>query len=366
MTKTVGILGAGQLARMLALAAHELGVKTICYDANDTSSAAAVTQTVQGSFEDEESLLAWARGCDVITYETENIPLAATDILASHGIEVYPSRRALAMMQNRNLEKTFCRQLGIQTAEFVIVHNEAELRDAVSLLGYPCVLKTTTLGYDGKGQYRLNGDGDLSGLSLSWDREYILEQWLQHDGECSLLSVRDHDGKIKHYPLTYNQHQHGMLAYSRAPYPDRSMQKKANDIVERILDHFTYVGVLAIEFFIVGDDLLINEMAPRVHNSFHWTIEGATTSQFANHLRALLHWPLGTTEAIATSHLYNCIGQLPPCERILSYSGAYYHDYGKTARPGRKVGHVTWCDFNHPGDTEIATGLWSEINNIYN
>ncbi len=377
MTKTIGILGAGQLARMLALAAHELGVKTICYDANDTSSAAAVTQTIQAPFEDKESLLAFASDCDVITYETESIPLAAAELLANEGIEVYPSRRALAMMQNRSLEKTFCRQLGIQTAEFTLVHNEEELRAAVFLLGYPCVLKTTMLGYDGKGQYRLKDDNDLSSLISSWKNnvgadpgvclnEYILEQWLEHDGECSLLSVRDHDGHIKHYPLTYNQHQHGMLAYSRAPYPDPSLQKKANEIAERILQHFSYVGVLAIEFFIVDEELLINEMAPRVHNSFHWTIEGATTSQFANHIRALLHWPLGSCEAIASSHLFNCIGQLPSCESILSYPGAYYHDYGKMARPGRKLGHVTWCDFNHPGDTEIATVLWSEINNIYN
>ncbi|MCD6044908.1 MAG: purK [Gammaproteobacteria bacterium] len=377
MTKTIGILGAGQLARMLALAAHELGVKTICYDANDTRSAAAVTQTVEASFEDKEQLLTWANHCDVITYETESIPLAATEFLASQNIEVYPSRRALAMMQNRNLEKTFCRQLGIQTAEFALVKNEEELRRAVSLLGYPCVLKTTTQGYDGKGQYRLENENDVNNLILSWENhlgagpgacpnEYILEQWLTHEGECSLLSVRDHDGDIRHYPLTYNQHQHGMLAYSRAPYPDHSLQKKAKEIATRILEHFTYVGVLAIEFFIVGNDLLINEMAPRVHNSFHWTIEGAATSQFANHIRALLHWPLGATEAIATSHLFNCIGQLPVCERILSHPGAYYHDYGKIARPGRKLGHVTWCDFNDPGDTEIATALWAEINNIYN
>ncbi len=366
MNKTIGILGAGQLARMLALAAHELGVKTICYDANDITSAAAVTQTMQGRFEDEKGLLDWANRCDVITYETENIPLAATDILAGKGIEVYPSRRALAMMQNRNLEKTFCRQLGIQTAEFFIVHNEEELREAVSLLGYPCVLKTTTQGYDGKGQYRLNDETEVSALSLFWDREYILEQWLEHDGECSLLSVRDHAGHIKHYPLTYNQHEQGMLAYSRAPYPDCAMQKKANDIAERIVQHFSYVGVLAIEFFMVGEELRINEMAPRVHNSFHWTLEGANTSQFANHIRALLHLPLGDCEAIGTSHLFNCIGQMPACERILSYSGVYYHDYGKMARPGRKLGHVTWCDFNHPGDTEIATVLRSEINNIYN
>lgn len=376
MTKTIGILGAGQLARMLALAAHDLGVKTICYDAHHSHSAAAVTQTVQGGFEDHERLWAWAKECDVITYETESIPLSVTDFLASQGIEVYPSRRALAMMQNRHLEKTFCQQLGIPTAEFVLVRTIEELQAAVSVLGFPSVLKTTTEGYDGKGQYRLENDNDLSDFISSWKNnagtdprvcpnEYILEKWLQHDGECSLLSVRDHDGHIQHYPLTYNQHQHGMLAYSRAPYPDVAMHKQAKAIATRILEHFSYVGVLAIEFFMVEGNLLINEMAPRVHNSFHWTLEGASTSQFANHIRAVLHWPLGRCEAIAHSHLFNCIGQLPDCKQILSYPGAYYHDYGKIARPGRKLGHVTWCDFSDPGDTEIATSLWSHINNIY-
>ncbi|MBY0377908.1 MAG: 5-(carboxyamino)imidazole ribonucleotide synthase, partial [Gammaproteobacteria bacterium] len=359
MSPTVGILGAGQLARMLALAAHELGVKTLCYDNSDASSAAAVTQTVRGSFEDSEALLAWAKQCDVITYETENIDLAALDILANQGREVVPSRRALTVMQNRFLEKTFCQQLGLATAPFALVHNEAQLREALLALSYPCVLKTATQGYDGKGQYKLNDKSDISALVLSWDKAYVLERWLAHQGECSLLSARGYDGEIIHYPLTHNQHQHGMLATSKAPYENALLQQKANHIAERILQHFDYVGVLAIEFFIMEDELLINEMAPRVHNSFHWTIEGARTSQFANHLRALLHLPLGDSAAIAPSYLYNCIGQLPACERILAHANTYYHDYGKTARPGRKLGHITWCDFDNEGQQGISTMLES-------
>lgn len=361
----VGILGAGQLARMLALAAHEMGVQTLCYDSSGASSAAAVTETVQGSLEDSAALLAWAKQCDVITYETENIALRATDILASEGIEVTPSRRALAVMQDRILEKTFCQQLGLQTAPFAIVENEEQLHEALALLSYPCVLKTATQGYDGKGQYRLREDNDILQLKLSWDRAYVLEQWLEHQGECSLLSVRGHDGDIIHYPLTHNEHQHGMLATSKAPYENAALQQQANHIAERILQHFDYVGVLTIEFFMMNGDLFINEMAPRVHNSFHWTIEGARTSQFANHLRALLCLPLGDSEAIAPSYLYNCIGQMPACTQILAHKNAYYHDYGKTARPGRKLGHITWCDFDKLGHQTIAFALQSEINNIY-
>ncbi len=365
MSPTVGILGAGQLARMLALAAHELGIKTLCYDNHDASSAAAVTQTVRGSFEDRATLLAWAKQCDVITYETENIDLVATDILASQGIEVFPSRRALAMMQNRILEKTFCQQLGLQTAPFAVVKNEAELHEALASISYPCVLKTATQGYDGKGQHKLNQESDASTIKLSGDNTYVLEKWVEHEGECSLLSVRAQDGEILHYPLTYNRHQHGMLVTSKAPYENPLLQQKANRIAERILQHFDYVGVLTIEFFMMEDELLINEMAPRVHNSFHWTIEGARTSQFANHLRALLRLPLGDSQAIAPSYLYNCIGQLPAPERILAYANAYYHDYGKTARPGRKLGHITWCDFDNEGQQAIDAMLRSEINNIY-
>ncbi len=365
MTQTVGILGAGQLARMLALAGHEMGIRTLCYDAADASSASFVTQTVHDSFEDEAALLAWATQCDVITYETENIPLNVTDILATQGIEVVPSRRALAMMQNRFLEKTFCQQLGIQTAPFALIHNEMELHEALKALPYPCVLKTATQGYDGKGQYKLNEEKAISTLKISYDVPYVLEQWLEHQGECSLLSVRAQDGEIRYYPLTYNEHQHGMLAFSKAPYHDPKLQQEANHIAERILTHFDYVGVLAIEFFIVDGKLVVNEMAPRVHNSFHWTIEGARTSQFANHLRALLGLSLGDTDIVAPSYLYNCIGQMPSCERILSYANAYYHDYGKTPRPGRKLGHVTWCDFENQGGEDIHTSLFVEINNVY-
>ena len=365
MTQTVGVLGAGQLARMLALAGHEMGIQTVCYDAADANSASLVTQTIRGSFEDEATLLAWAKQCDVITYETENIPLKVTDILANHGIEVAPSRRALAMTQNRFLEKTFCQQLGIPTAPFALVHNEMELREALKALSYPCVLKTTTQGYDGKGQYKLNEDKAISTLNISYDVPYVLEQWLEHQGECSLLSVRAQDGEIRHYPLTYNEHQHGILSFSKAPYQDPSLQEEANRIAERILTHFDYVGVLTIEFFILDGKLVVNEMAPRVHNSFHWTIEGARTSQFANHLRALLHLPLGDTHMVAPSYLYNCIGQMPSCKRILSYANAYYHDYGKTPRPGRKLGHVTWCDFENKESEVIRTSLATEINNLY-
>ena len=366
MIKTIGILGAGQLAKMLALAAHEMGVRTVCYDANDAQAAKIVTDVVRGSFEDKNALLTWAKQCDVITYETENIPLSVTDTLASAGIEVVPSRRALAMTQNRILEKTFCRQLGISTADFVVVRNEQELRQGLEKLSYPAILKTACEGYDGKGQYRFMSAADLVLCAeIDWQQDYILEKWVSYQAECSLLSVRAHNGSIQYYPLSYNRHEHGMLVQSHVALGLDELHPQACSIAERILQHFDYVGVFTIEFFVVGTELWINEMAPRVHNSYHWTIEGAVTSQFANHVRALLQLPLGKGAAIAPSYLFNCIGQMPDCKQILSYEGAYYHHYGKTARAGRKLGHVTWCDFNNQTDPTTVAALTAEIHNIY-
>ncbi len=364
MKKTLGILGAGQLARMLALAGHELGLKTICYDTDAATSAAAVSEVVRG--QTDSDLLNWAVTCDLITYETENIALDRIDLLHQSAKPLFPSRRALELMQNRKLEKTFLRQLGLPTVDFVRVNNDHSLEQAITELGYPCILKTTTQGYDGKGQYRLQEQSDRTKLNILWDQEYILESWLSFEAECSLCSVRGQDGAIAHYSLTRNWHEDGILVRSEAPWREgERLEQKAQEMAERILTHLDYVGVLTLEFFVKAGNLWINEMAPRVHNSFHWTIEGAKTSQFSNHLRALLGYPLGSTAAIADTVLFNCIGRMPAIKTILSYPDVYYHDYEKTPRAGRKLGHLTYCDFEKQNNGQILEQLAIEISNVY-
>jgi 5-(carboxyamino)imidazole ribonucleotide synthase len=241
-------------------------------------------------------------------------------------------------------EKTLFRRLGIGTPEFAAVDDRAGLDRAVGTIGLPAVLKTRRGGYDGKGQrvVRVQADldsawGALGGMPL------ILERLVPFDREVSVLAVRGHDGDTAHWPLVENEHRDGILRVSRAPAPgtDDALERLAADYAGRVLDELAYVGVLAIELFQVGDDLFANELAPRVHNSGHWTIEGAVTSQFENHLRAVAGWPLGDTAARAACGMVNCIGALPDPAPVLAIPGAHLHDYGKAPRPGRKVGHVT-------------------------
>lgn len=337
----VGILGAGQLARMLALAAYPLGIEVVCYESVADTCANKVTRVIQGSYSDENQLRIFAEQVDCVTFETENIPLATAEFIDSIR-PCCPSLPALKNSQNRYLEKSLFRQLDIATPRFYAVASEHDLQNALAEVGYPAVLKTRCFGYDGKGQKVLRNVSDLSGAWQELGRhELIVEEFINFSRELSLIAVRNSKGELAFYPLVENQHQEGILRLSRAPFSDLSLQKQAQEYAQRILQHLNYVGVLTIEFFQVGDQLLANEMAPRVHNSGHWTIEGAQTSQFENHLRAICDLPLGDASVRGLSAMFNCIGNMPAMTDILNIPMAHYHDYEKEAKPKRKVGHVT-------------------------
>ncbi|MCB9675910.1 MAG: 5-(carboxyamino)imidazole ribonucleotide synthase [Alphaproteobacteria bacterium] len=352
----VGILGGGQLGRMLAQAALPLGVDCVVYDDAHDSCAAAYAPVVQGSLADREALERFAVGLDVITFEFENVPAEAVQFLRDTGHLVHPGPLALTTAQDRWNEKRFFRDHGIRTTPFAKVDDEAGLQEAIAQLGLPAVLKARRLGYDGKGQLYL---AHPEQAEVAWPAlggvPCILEKVVTFDREVSLLSVRGRSGEVRHYPLVENRHAGGVLRWSQAPalgLPD-GMQQRAEAAAERVLEALDYVGVLAIEWFQVGDDLLANEMAPRVHNSGHFSIEGAATSQFENHIRAVLGWPLGETE-VSPCMMVNLLGQIPDRGQILSVPGARLHDYAKAPRQGRKLGHVTITGPDMPTVAERA------------
>lgn len=340
----LGILGGGQLARMLALAAYPLGIRTLCLDPSPKACAGDVADLIVGEFTDEYALRQFLVNADCVTIETENIPLSCAEfILKTHSL--YPSAKALEIAQDRLHEKSFFKSLHISTPAFISVNSEEELTCAVSDLKLPAVLKTRRFGYDGKGQYVLRSQSDVS---KSWrflqTQSLILEEFISFEYELSLIAVRNKNGETHFYPLIQNHHVKGILHSSEAPFNNPVLQQEAQRHAIQILDALQYVGVITIEYFYDGNKLIANEMAPRVHNSGHWTIEGAHTSQFENHLRAIFDLPLGSTEVSGHCFLVNCIGEMLPAKSCLHIPGVHYHTYGKTPRPGRKLGHVTLVD----------------------
>ena len=338
----VGVIGAGQLGRMLALAGYPLGVRCEFYDRLADTPGGQVGPITVGKFDDLARLEALARRVDVLTFDWENVPVASLAALARRKA-AFPQPAALAVAQDRLLEKTLFRDLGIPTPAFAPVDLRSDLEAAVARIGLPGILKTRRLGYDGKGQVRLTRRADLA---RAWrqlgGQSLIYERFVDFERELSLVTVRGRRGERACYPLAENVHEHGILAYTRAPYRDARLQRAAERHVGAVLAHFRYVGVLAVEFFVAGGVLIANEMAPRVHNSGHWTIEGAVTSQFENHLRAILGLPLGATAARGHAAMVNFVGRLPRAARALALPGLHLHDYGKSeARPGRKLGHGT-------------------------
>ncbi|MCK6448777.1 MAG: 5-(carboxyamino)imidazole ribonucleotide synthase [Planctomycetes bacterium] len=341
----LGIVGGGQLARMLALAAHPLGVRVQALCARPEDSAGRVTSALFESGDRLRDLRSLAAESDVVTYEHEN--LDPHDLRsACESKPIGPPVRALELSQDRLLEKRFLRGLGIPVAAFVPVESREELECAVAMLGLPSILKTRRGGYDGRGQHLLRDDFDVS---LAWSRlggrPLVLEQLVSFDRELSLVVVRDRVGEVRCYPLVENVHVDGILRATLAPAADVDprIQRLAEDYARRIVGALDYVGVLAIELFECGDELLVNELAPRVHNSGHWTIEGAETSQFENHVRAVCGLPLGSTRAHGTSVMLNLLGTLPPRDALLAIPGAHLHVYDKSEAPGRKLGHLTVC-----------------------
>ena len=364
---TVGILGAGQLGRMLALSGYPLGLGFRSLDITDNPPCSALGEYQRASsFTDVEALKRFQDGVDVITYEFENIPAEALKILTKDK-PVFPCVRALEVSQDRLFEKQLFNQLGIETPKFAAVGSETELREAVQQVGLPAILKTRRFGYDGKGQYRLTNEIEIpeawkalapNAQSSSEPREgkgransnpqvdakpLILEGFVPFDREVSVVAARSRSGEIAWYPLAQNTHRDGILRKSVAPAPNIPdvLEQTARGYVSRILRELDYVGVLALELFVVGNRILANEIAPRVHNSGHWTIDGSETSQFENHLRAILGLPLGSTAARGVSCMVNLIGDVPPLEDLLALSHLHIHLYGKAPREGRKVGHLT-------------------------
>lgn len=337
----IGIIGGGQLAKMMILAGYPMGQEFVVLDPATDAAAGRVARQIIGAYDDPEKLAELAEVADVVTFDFENVPAAAVQQLAGQ-VPVYPGAEALATAQDRVAEKTLFTKLGIPTPAFRNIDTQADLEQAVSDLGLPAVLKTRRLGYDGKGQYVLKHRDDIppAWAALS-GHPAILEQFVDFNREVSIIAVRSRQGDIAYYPLVENIHRNGILRLSKAPYQDPELQKEAEAVIRPLLTELNYVGVLALELFVKGRQLLANEMAPRVHNTGHWTIEGASVSQFENHLRAITGLPLGTTEAHSFAAMINFISTLPPAEKILNIPGCHFHDYGKKPRPGRKLGHAT-------------------------
>jgi 5-(carboxyamino)imidazole ribonucleotide synthase len=301
-----------------------------------------VAPAIVGAYDDRDRLAELASRCDVVTYEFENVPVASARHLAAL-LPVHPSPSALAVGQDRVVEKEAFVEAGIPTAPFRAVDSAEALRAAAVAVGLPAVVKTRRFGYDGKGQAVLSGPEDVPG---AWQAlggvPLLLEAFVPFHREVSIVAARALDGSCVFYPLIQNEHRDGILRKSTAPAPGVSaeLQARAEEHARHFLERHDYVGVLAIELFQVGDDLVANEMAPRVHNSGHWTLDGAVTSQFENHLRAVCGLPLGSTATRGPSAMLNLLGDVPPLAEVLRIEGAHVHLYDKAARPGRKVGHV--------------------------
>jgi 5-(carboxyamino)imidazole ribonucleotide synthase len=330
----VGILGAGQLALMLAEAAPAVGADVLCAG-RPGDCAEQVAPVLPVDLNNPHAVAEFARNVDLLTIESENI-----DAHVLHGLPLYPNARAIGTAQDRLLEKHFFVDCGLEVAPFAPVNDLVSLHGAIHEIGLPAILKTRRLGYDGKGQVRLtHADQAAEAWAAVKGVPCILEGMVEFETEVSLIAARNRSGQLAFYPLTENFHREGILRISRAPsHPE--LQLLAERHLTHLLDRLEYIGVLAVEFFVRGEHLLANEMAPRVHNSGHWTIEGSDTSQFENHLRAILGLPLGSTDSRPTV-MFNCIGAMCPRTETARFASIARHDYGKSARPGRKVGHLT-------------------------
>ena len=342
----VGILGGGQLARMLAEAGIPLGLEFTIVDPKPDACAGALGRLVTAEWVDDTTIEVLS-GCDRVTCDFENVPAEVLDVLSGR-TTVHPSARALAAGQDRLAEKRMFESLDIPVPPFAAVSSRPELLEALERIGYPAVLKTRRMGYDGKGQAVLRTPEDLEpAWQALGDHELILEGFVPFDFECAITVVRSADGDLRCYPLSRTVHHDGILRLAMAPAPRADdLQARAESLGRALADHLDYVGCLTLELFAVDGHLLANEFAPRVHNSAHWTIEGAQTSQFENHLRAVCGWPLGDTAARGRSLMINWIGEMPARESLLACSGLHWHDYGKQARAGRKVGHATLTEAN--------------------
>lgn len=348
---TVGILGGGQLARMLAVAGAPLGLRFLVMDTVADACAGQFVPLLVGDYRDVEALAEFASRIDVATFDFENVPADSAQWLSAR-VPVFPNPGALAVAQDRLAEKTLFRELRIPVPDFADIASRRELDDAVTRIGAPCMLKTRRLGYDGKGQFRIReaGAGGDAGLDAAWNAlgaqaqtvGLIVEAFVAFERELSVVAVRGRDGEFRPWSLTENWHVDGVLSASLAPaVVGNTLRELAFDHARRLAERLDYVGVFALELFLHDGQWLANELAPRVHNSGHWTIEGAETSQFENHLRAVLGLPLGAIDGLGHACMLNWVGAMPEPLPVLRETGGHWHDYGKEPRDGRKVGHAT-------------------------
>lgn len=343
----IGVIGAGQLGRMLALAGYPLNIRCQFLDRDPDAPAAQVAPIMVGALDDPRRIADLARASDVVTFDWENVPAASlrharARIRRRAPVPIRPPLRALSIAQDRLLEKQLFASLAIPVAPHARIDDFADLVEAARRIGDQGILKTRRLGYDGKGQVRIRGSSDLR---PAFDRlagvPLIYERLVPFTHEVSLVAARSTSGEIRFYPLTRNTHRNGILHVSLAPQPEPALERRARIHMRRVLQALGYTGVLAIEFFVAKGRLIANEMAPRVHNSGHWTIEGCPSSQFENHLRAICGLPLGSTRPLGHCAMINFVGSLPSRDDLLAVDGLSYHDYGKQPRPGRKLGHCT-------------------------
>ena len=336
-------MGAGQLGQMLALASGRLGCTLRFISPDADAPAGMIAELIVADYENAAALAHFVEGLDVVTYEFESIPAAAVRTV-EHSVPVRPCTRALETAQDRAAEKQCFERLGIPTAPFAVVETMREVREALDRIGVPAVLKTRRLGYDGKGQGVIQRREDIA---TAWVKTAgapaIVESFVKFSRELSVIAVRSTTGEMAFYPLVENHHDAGILRFSLAPAPavSQETQRMAEDYATRIMTDLDYAGVLALEMFETPAGLVANEMAPRVHNTGHWTIEAADTSQFENHLRAICGLKLGSTEMWGAAGMVNVIGREPNLEKLRSVSDVHVHMYGKSPAPGRKLGHIT-------------------------
>ncbi|MBX3481058.1 MAG: 5-(carboxyamino)imidazole ribonucleotide synthase [Caulobacter sp.] len=343
---TVGILGGGQLGRMLALAAARLGLDVVILTPDEDSPASRVVkQTVVGDYDDPAALAEFARASDAITYEFENVPAAAVEALIGLGARVAPGPKALAAAQDRVAEKQFLASVGVPTVDFAPIDAAQDIPEACRMLGHPALLKTRREGYDGKGQIWIEKQADEAGaLAAIGDKPAILEARARFTRELSVIAARGADGEIAIYPLGENHHEGGVLRRTTAPaQADKATLEQAERIAAQIMSGLDYVGVIGVELFQLEDgQLLVNEIAPRVHNTGHWTQDGCAVDQFEQHIRAIVGWPLGSTQPLARVEMVNLLGdEAAGWARLAADPDARVHLYGKREMvPGRKMGHV--------------------------
>jgi len=359
----IGVLGGGQLGRMLGLAGESLGFSFTFLEPAAECPAAAAGHWIRARFEDRAGLRELISRTDLVTYEFENVPVAAVRAIAAQR-PVHPSAVSLEAAQDRWNEKALFRRLEIPTPRSEPVTDVEELARAIERIGLPAVLKTRRMGYDGRGQRVLHSAADAQAAHASLGGgPMILEEFVPFERELSLVAMRSRAGEFACYPLIENHHREGILRLSLAPAPalPAGLQAAAEEHARRLLDALGHVGVLALEMFQHRGGLLANEMAPRVHNSGHWTIEGAATSQFENHLRAITGLPLGSTAVPGTRAMVNLIGEIPDLGGSATVPGTHLHVYGKLPRPGRKLGHVTLCAADLPALRSMLARVWSRL-----